>query len=788
MRTTTLITFIGLTLALACNPIAPEVSESEPELVRREFTATLDSSTGTRTSLDGTHVLWDASGETIGIVNQNGSVYQASQTSVSDDRRKASFAGDVPESGNLYAVYPSDLCSGYSNGRMSITVPSVQTPVANGFATGTSPTVATINAGEALYMRNICGMVGFSVNCSGVKSILFSATESNGGAMTGAGELTYEGNDPVCTTQASAGACQVELKGDIEPGVQYWALVYPGTYTNLKIVFTDAGGRTATITSSKQLVLGRNRGSKFGQFTITDGDWDGGEPVIQTATLTYSEASGSVGGYNNPQSYTNQYGTWTICAYKDNAMQINKGKVAYIGTPLFDGIIQSVAITLASGSNSSGNFYICSSPGDTNAPSDSFTKACAGTETVIDVSSLGLCQLWIRSSFGVKISKIVITWLESGASQKPKVTTLAATDVATADATLNASFSGIPTNPDPTAAFFRWGTSASALANELYDNQTILNTSNGSFCASLTGLQESTTYYYQAVMTLANGTDVEGDVMSFTTRSSQQSNAPGHLACYEVPAVDVSGSVVSGNEKFGAKWYKYYTTNSRRAVATHTFKYNNRTLRNYTVMMDADKKSPVWCATAFNSNTWPRINSGRKGDWKLDPAFPESWQQENATGSYSRGHFIASNYCQTTDDQNKQTFYISNQAAQWQTGFNDGVWNQLENRVVSMIPSGSDTLYVVVGVLFEGSDNIKNGIHIPSHFYKCIMKCSFSSGGSMTSATGCAYLFENRAYSDSYSNHKTTIDAIEERSGIDFFHNVPDDLEEAAENTAGSPI
>jgi hypothetical protein len=53
----------------------------------------------------------------------------------------------------------------------------------------------------------------------------------------------------------------------------------------------------------------------------------------------------------------------------------------------------------------------------------------------------------------------------------------------------------------------------------------------------------------------------------------------------------------------------------------------------------------------------------------------------------------------------------------------------------------------------------------------------------MTSATGAAYLYENRQHTGNYYNqgYLTTIDAIEERAGFDFFANVPSGLQEAAE-------
>lgn len=800
---------LALFACTACSPAAPETEPIEKGLVLQEFTASFDPDT--RTSLSGTHVLWDASGESIDIINQNGSIYTASQTAVSSDRRKANFSGQAPESGNLYAVYPSGVCTEYDEGQMEIHIPTVQTAVAGGFATRTSPTVAIINPGETLYMRNICSMVGFKVSNSNIKSVALAATEADGGAMTGTGFMEFETDVPSCYSDSSVGTGHVELHGGLEPGVQYWALVYPGTYTNIKVVFTDADGRTATFTKDGTLVLERNKGRSISEFTITDSDWDDSGSGESTDFTLVTDASSLQAGDELLIVYTDK--SKALGPLSSNGNYREPVDVSISGNTIASAGSATI-LTLEAG-NSGGTWsfkdgenYLANVSGSNNYLVNSTSKN-GNSSWTISIGSNGLATIKAQAGERVYLSyndsqprfacykdtnqKAVSIYKRGGSgsgigSGDPVVTTLAASGVGMADATLNASFSGIPLNPDPVAAFFRWGTSASALVNEAYDTNTLLNTSHGSFSASLTGLEESTTYYYQAVITLHDGTDVEGAVMSFTTRSPQQSSGLGYLDCYEIPAVDVSGNMVSGNEKYGDKWYKYYTTNSRRAVATHTFKYNNKVLRNYTVMLDADKKSPVWCATAFNSGTWPDKNVGRKGSWTSDPAFPESWQQENGTGSYGKGHFIASNYRQTTLEQNKQTFYLSNQAAQWQTSFNDGVWNQLETKVVNQVPSGSDTLYVVVGVLFEGTTKIQDDIYIPSHFYKCIMRCFFNSYGVMTYAEGCAYLFENKAFSGSYTSYKTTINAIEERAGLDFFHNVPNDLEEAAENAMGSPI
>lgn len=327
-----------------------------------------------------------------------------------------------------------------------------------------------------------------------------------------------------------------------------------------------------------------------------------------------------------------------------------------------------------------------------------------------------------------------------------------------------------------------------SLTEEVFYDGTI-STASGCYSTEIIGLKEGTTYYYQASMKVWNGSayeEIVSEVGTFTTQSATITDDYCYLNCIEVPIVSLTGAMVSGNEASGRgyMWYRYLTTDSNRAVATHTYIYSGKVVRNYTVMLDGSKKAPVWTAHAMHASMWPDNNVGRNDGWTDDPAFTGlgDWQQDGVSG-YSKGHLVASNYRQTSKEQNKQTFYHSNQAPQLQKGFNDSVWNELEQAVKASSPTGSDTLYVVTGVLYEGTPNYSGGIQIPSHFYKCLMKCSFSSPGVVSAARGCAYVFENKKHSSSdYSKGITSIDEIESRAGFDFFPKVPTNLQDNAED------
>ena len=143
------------------------------------------------------------------------------------------------------------------------------------------------------------------------------------------------------------------------------------------------------------------------------GNDGGGEEVVipaATATLTYAECSAAVTGYNSPKSYTNSYGTWRISAYNyDNeAIQINGGKVAYVGTPTFAAQVTAVEITTVE--SYTGDFYICSEAGSTQVAGQLKKVKGGGSVTTIALDELGVSAFYLRSGNCARISKIVVTY------------------------------------------------------------------------------------------------------------------------------------------------------------------------------------------------------------------------------------------------------------------------------------------------------------------------------------------------------------------------------------------
>ena len=297
--------------------------------------------------------------------------------------------------------------------------------------------------------------------------------------------------------------------------------------------------------------------------------------------------------------------------------------------------------------------------------------------------------------------------------------------------------------------------------------------------------------------------DIESDISSFTTRPEGQTTA--YLTSREIPYVALSGTTADGYEKFPSssdsdyqtyrsKWYRFGVSgNSGQMVVTHTFKYNGKQMRNYTMLYDKSKKAALWVAFAMHADAFPWLID-RSDKWEYDPALEDSWQpnlsssyDETGNDDYDRGHQVASNDRRTTTYQTRQTSYFSNMTPQIK-GFNGGVWSTLEGKVqeLGQATSGRDTLYVVTGPIFgsgyktDARDADNAVCPVATQYFKCLLKVTYNSSGEAISAKGAAYLFDHKSGA---SRQDKTIDQIETLTGFDFFANIPESIQNTAEGT-----
>ena len=217
-------------------------------------------------------------------------------------------------------------------------------------------------------------------------------------------------------------------------------------------------------------------------------------------------------------------------------------------------------------------------------------------------------------------------------------------------------------------------------------------------------------------------------------------------------------------------------------------------VRNYSIAFDVSRRQPLWVAAPMHR--WYRSprNTDRTNYWWWDPAVPESaqpnlersYRQIPGNGNYSRGHMIASADRLREWALNAQTFYYTNISPQIYEGFNEGLWNDLEQRVQGWGDATADTLYVVTGSAFLGdgegggidvtSDVDGYRIPVPSHFYKVLLSSKKRNTGKSVGALGAdelravGFWIEHTSGGGRLSTkHMKSVAEIEQLVGEEFF-------------------
>ena len=209
---------------------------------------------------------------------------------------------------------------------------------------------------------------------------------------------------------------------------------------------------------------------------------------------------------------------------------------------------------------------------------------------------------------------------------------------------------------------------------------------------------------------------------------------------------------------------------------SHSFSMNGKTYRNYSFGWSQKDRVALWVAYPlckfYTNKAVDRTNA-----WALDPLLGEDSAApfSGYAGSYARGHQLPSADRLCCYDANAQTFYGTNMTPQL-NAHNEGIWSNLESKV-RVIAEGSDTTYVVTGVVVSASskketDSYGKSVTIPDAYFKVLLRYGKSS--TLGQWNAAAFYLEHRSYSGNISKeHSMSVDALEEITGIDFFVNLP---------------
>lgn len=263
-----------------------------------------------------------------------------------------------------------------------------------------------------------------------------------------------------------------------------------------------------------------------------------------------------------------------------------------------------------------------------------------------------------------------------------------------------------------------------------------------------------------------------GSLLSVLLFTSCSNDDPSSGSAFSNGPAELPALATSGNHKF----VSHSTTVGGQEVNTFSLEY------------DLDKKHARWVAFKFY-NTTGQTTVGRSDEpFGPDPlvgASSQRVQTDFGRKGYDRGHLCASADRLYSETANEQTFYYTNMSPQ-KNSFNTGIWRELEAAVQNWGRSNvfRDTLYVVKGASIDRKEHIWTYIDgdqtkpVPKYYFMALL----NKKGDRFKAIAF-WLDQSKTYGskEKLSNYAITVDELEELTGIDFFHNLNDELESGVE-------
>lgn len=204
---------------------------------------------------------------------------------------------------------------------------------------------------------------------------------------------------------------------------------------------------------------------------------------------------------------------------------------------------------------------------------------------------------------------------------------------------------------------------------------------------------------------------------------------------------------------------------------------------NYSVEYDVSRRHARW--VAFTLDARSSIKGVKRTDaWQWDPIVPSAYSTEGwlSGTKYSRGHLVASADRLASREANEQTFYYTNISPQLQE-HNGGIWQRLEQWLQNLGRNdrARDVVYIAKGGTIRDheimSQRIRGRMVIPKFYYMAIVVKKVDR------YQGIAFWTEHRDYHHTVKLRSLaiSIDELEERTGLDFFANFPNGLEDSFE-------
>lgn len=219
----------------------------------------------------------------------------------------------------------------------------------------------------------------------------------------------------------------------------------------------------------------------------------------------------------------------------------------------------------------------------------------------------------------------------------------------------------------------------------------------------------------------------------------------------------------------------------------------------YALLYDRSANIPAWASWQLNASWMGTLS---RPVFTPDPDLPTLGSKvtpRDYTGSgFDRGHIVPAADRNRTPEDSAAVFFMTNIAPQSPDN-NRGPWENLERYCRTLVRSGKE-LYIIAGTIGKGGAGslgpataiADRKIVVPAAFWKIVVvnnRPGLGLAGITKNTRVIAVIIPNQQgiQEEKWQKFRTTIRALEQRTGYDFLSNLPRDLQDALETRTFKP-
>lgn len=254
--------------------------------------------------------------------------------------------------------------------------------------------------------------------------------------------------------------------------------------------------------------------------------------------------------------------------------------------------------------------------------------------------------------------------------------------------------------------------------------------------------------------------------IAFFSCKNQNDNNLGYNKTSDFQEKKIEGnSFIDKNNAFN-----YLPSSTTKQIITHDY---------YTLSYSEKYEQAEWVAYHLTKEEL-KGNNFQRPFFITDPKVKTGsadWRNYKKSG-YDKGHLCPAADMKFSEKAFDDTFFTSNISPQTHD-FNDGVWNRLEQKVRYWTSKYNDLYIITGGVLKDDLKRIgKERVAVPDYFYKVLV---YKSNGNYQMI---GFLVPHNDSDLPLYKFAVPVDTIEKMTGIDFFPELEDSVENRLEKNS----